>query len=78
MRTTVSIAEDVSAEIERMRRKDGLGLSEALNLLARRGIAASSSAAAPYTHSSRPMTARIDISNTAEVLDLLDSLPDPE
>lgn len=75
MRTTVKISDDVAAEIERMRREDGMGLSEALNLLARRGIMASSSVSPHYTHTSRPMTARIDISNTAEVLDLLDSSP---
>lgn len=38
MRTTVTIAPDVYAEIERLRREDGLGPSEALNQLARRGL----------------------------------------
>ena len=37
MRTTVVIDSDVAGEIARLRR-EGLGLSEALNLLARRGM----------------------------------------
>lgn len=36
MRTTVVIDSDVAAEVERLRR-EGMGLSEALNLLARVG-----------------------------------------
>lgn len=38
VRTTVVIDSDVASEIERLRR-EGMGLSEALNLLARRGMA---------------------------------------
>ncbi|EUA05173.1 copG family DNA-binding protein [Mycobacterium kansasii 824] len=37
VRTTVVIDSDVAGEIERLRR-EGMGLSEALNLLARRGM----------------------------------------
>jgi len=39
MRTTVNIADDVTAELDRLRRERSLGLSEALNELARAGIA---------------------------------------
>lgn len=42
-RTTVVINSDAAAEVERLRR-NGLGVSEALNLLARRGMAAQTSA----------------------------------
>jgi hypothetical protein len=44
---TVTIADDVRAEIERMRAEQGIGPSEALNTLARRGMRRSS--ASPIT-----------------------------
>lgn len=72
VRTTVVIDSDVAAEIERLRRQ-GLGISEALNLLARRGIAAQASAPGPrYRHRTAPVGLKVDVSNVAEVLDLLD------
>ncbi|ULP46781.1 CopG family transcriptional regulator [Mycolicibacter virginiensis] len=72
MRTTVVIDSDVAAEIERLRRQ-GLGISEALNLLARRGIAAQASGPGPrYRHRTAPVGLKVDVSNVAEVLDLLD------
>ena len=41
MRTTVTLDDDVARALEQMRREDGLATSVALNLLARRGLAAS-------------------------------------
>lgn len=38
MRTTLTLDQDVVAEVERMRREDGIGLSEAVNTLIRRGL----------------------------------------
>jgi hypothetical protein len=38
MRTTVMIADDVAAELDRIRREQDVGLSEALNDLARAGM----------------------------------------
>ena len=43
MRTTITIADDVAEEMRRLRRTQGLGPSEALNLLARRGMVRESS-----------------------------------
>ncbi|MGV1029177.1 MAG: CopG family transcriptional regulator [Dermatophilaceae bacterium] len=71
MRTTVTLASDVAAEVARMRREGGLGLSDAVNELARRGMA-SRSAGLPYVHRSVHLGLRVDVSNVAEVLDLLD------
>lgn len=70
MRTTVVIDSDVAREIERLRR-EGLGISEALNLLARRGIA---KAAEPvgYRHRTSNIGLKVDVTNVADVLDLLD------
>jgi len=72
VRTTVVIDSDVAAEVERLRR-GGLGISEALNLLARRGIAAQVSAPeSRYRHRAVSIGLKVDVSNVAEVLDLLD------
>ncbi|CAJ1502755.1 CopG family transcriptional regulator [[Mycobacterium] kokjensenii] len=72
MRTTVVLDSDVVAEIERLRRT-GLGISEALNLLARRGIAAQADAPrSRYRHRAAPVGLKVDVTNVAEVLDLLD------
>lgn len=72
VRTTVVIDSDVAAEIERLRR-DGLGISEALNLLARRGIAAhTSEPGQPYRHRTAELGLKVDVTNVAEVLDVLD------
>ncbi len=72
MRTTVVIDSDVASEIERLRR-EGMGLSEALNLLARRGMAkAASSSAVKYQHRTSRIGLKVDVTNVADVLDLLD------
>jgi len=71
MRTTVTFAPDVAAELERLRREQGLGVSEAVNLLVRQGMRAS-----PERHPFANMTAdlglTVDVTNIGEVLDLLD------
>ncbi|MDO5661569.1 MAG: CopG family transcriptional regulator [Brachybacterium sp.] len=72
MRTTVTLAPDVQAELDRLRRISGLGPSAAVNQLVRRGMAASSPAAGPYEHRSFGMGQRVDVSNIGGVLDLLD------
>lgn len=72
MRTTVVIDSDVAGEIERLRR-EGLGLSEALNLLARRGMAKSAtSKTVKYQHRTSKIGLKVDVTNVADVLDLLD------
>lgn len=71
MRTTITVAPDVAAEMERLRREEGLGPSDALNLLARRGMAAPR-ADYVYTPRSFKMGARVDYTNIGEILDLLD------
>lgn len=72
MRTTVSLDDDVAAAVERLRRERGLGLSEALNTLARAG-ATPGPRAGGFRQFTRPMGARVDLSNIGEVLDALDS-----
>lgn len=72
MRTTITVADDVAAEMERLRRTEGLGPSEALNLLARRGIASRESARRRYVHKPVELGLKVDVSNIGELLDLLD------
>ena len=72
MKATVVIDSDVAAEIERLRR-DGLGLSEALNLLARRGMAASAAAPPPvYRHRTAHIGVKVDVTDVVDVLEVLD------
>ena len=71
MRTTVTLDEDVAAEIERLRRQEGLGLSEAVNRLVRAGMAAAKPSAA-YRHQTRSLGLRMDVADVDAVLDLLD------
>ncbi len=74
MRTTITVADDVFAEMERLRRAEGLGPSEALNLLARRGIAAGTPRV-DYVHHGRDLGIKVDVMNIGEALDLLDATP---
>jgi Arc/MetJ family transcription regulator len=70
MRTTIDLDDDVRRAVERLRAERGLGLSEAVNALARAGL----KPAAPrrYVHKSAKIGLKIDVSNVGEVLDLLD------
>ncbi|MDQ3571915.1 MAG: CopG family transcriptional regulator [Actinomycetota bacterium] len=71
MRTTLNLADDVVAAVKRLRRERGLGLSEAVNELARRGLREREDTA-PFEQDSSPMGALIDVANVAEALDLLE------
>ncbi len=73
MRTTIALDPDIEAEVERLRRHEGLGLSEAVNTLARRGMVPSTREA-PYEFEPRPLRALIDLTNIAEVLDMIEEV----
>ncbi len=71
MRTTVNLTPDIEAEVDRLRREEGLGTSDAVVLLARRGL----SRRAPverFNQRTAHLGARVDVRNIGEVLDLLD------
>jgi hypothetical protein len=70
MRTTVNLDPDVAAEVERLRRDQGVGVSQAVNDLARSGMRARPDFV--YVHPRRDLGLSVDISNVAEVLELLD------
>lgn len=72
VRTTVSLDPDVEAAVEQLRRQDRVGLSEAINVLVRRGMV-KSPPTQRHTLPSFDLGIRIDISNIGEVLELMDS-----
>jgi len=61
----------VVAEVERLRREEGLGISEAVNRLIRQGLA-SPRRRRRYEHRSADVGLRVDVSDIGSVLDLLD------
>ena len=72
MRTTITLAKDVAAAVERLRREHGIGVSEAVNRMARAGLAER-----PRRSPFRQRTARmgpfeIDVSNVAEALEVVE------
>jgi hypothetical protein len=71
MRTTFTLDDDVAAEVERLRREEGIGISEAVNRLIRAGLAAPRPRPR-YKHRSADLGLKVDVSDIGAVLDLLD------
>jgi hypothetical protein len=74
MRTTVNLDDEVAAEVERLRREEGLGLSQAVNTLALAGARArrQRSSTRPFRTRTAAVGIRVNVDNVADVLDLLD------
>lgn len=76
MRTTIRLDDDVAAAAERLRRDRHIGLAEAVNQLARAGLTRTSTEdATPFEQRTSRIGLRVDVSNVAEVLELLDGEP---
>lgn len=72
----MNLDDDVATELDRLRRETGMGLSEALNELARVGVGARRrSHHSTYRQQTASLGIRVDVSNVGEVLDLLDDAP---
>lgn len=71
MRTTVTLADDVVAAVERLRRQRGLGLSEALNELVRAGLR-QPAARKRFRQRSHPLGLVVDVTDVADAIDLLE------
>ena len=71
MRTTVTLADDVAAGIERERRERGLGLSEAVNDLVRAGLTKERSTR-PFRQKTHDLGVGVDFSNIGEAIETLD------
>lgn len=74
MRTTVRLDEDVARAVEALRRERGLGTSEALNELARRGLAMrEDDERTAFRQRTSPMgEPKVPLDDVAEALDLLE------
>jgi hypothetical protein len=72
MRTTIDLADDVAAAVEKARRERGLGLSEAVNDLIRAGLLPREPRK-PFRQKTYDLgSARIDYTNVAEAIDLIE------
>lgn len=72
MRTTLTLADDVAAAVERLRRDRSIGLSEAVNELVRAGLAKQQTLATPFRQKSYDLGVGIDVSNVADAIETLD------
>ncbi|MGI8984507.1 MAG: CopG family transcriptional regulator [Acidimicrobiales bacterium] len=71
MRTTITFDDDVAAAIARMQREQGVGVSAAVNQLVRSGLVGRR-ARRPFRQQTSPMRSRIDVTNVAEAIEILD------
>lgn len=74
VRTTVTLSDDVAAEVERLRREQRLGLSEAVNQLVRRGMSAPTPAPRFRQRVSDMGPPAVPLDKVADVLDLLEGV----
>lgn len=72
MRTTVTLADDVVAAVEQLRRERSLGMSEAVNELVRAGLARQHAPSPPFRQKSHDLGRGIDFDNVADTLETLD------
>jgi hypothetical protein len=72
MRTTVTLADDVAAAVEKLRRERSIGLSEAVNDLVRVGLSAQDAPHTPFRQKSHHLGQGIDYANVAETLETLE------
>lgn len=73
MRTTITLAEDVAAAVDQLRRRRGSGISEVVNDLLRRGLASDQPEAAFRQRVSDMGAPRLDLDDVSGLLDALES-----
>jgi hypothetical protein len=72
MRTTLTLADDVAAAIERLRRERSIGISEAVNELVRAGLTRQDRPTPPFRQKSHDLGRGIEFDNIADTLETLD------
>jgi metal-responsive CopG/Arc/MetJ family transcriptional regulator len=72
MRTTVTLAKDVAAAVDQLRREEGIGLSEAVNTLVRRGLTTERKPGERFVQRTHDFGQMIDVSNVAEAIEALE------
>ncbi len=68
MRTTLTLADDVARAVESLRRERGIGISEAVNELMRRGLTMRHPPM-PFKPKTHRMSARIDVTDVWEAIE---------
>ena len=71
MRTTVRLDDDVEAAVARLRREQGVSVSDAINQLVGAGLSATPRQA--FRQRSARLGLRIDVADVVDALDLLDA-----
>lgn len=71
MRTTLTLADDVAAAVEKLRRERSIGLSEAVNDLVRAGLVREQSTR-QFVQKTHNLGQGIDYSNIADAIETLD------
>jgi hypothetical protein len=71
MRTTITLDDDVAAALEQRRRDRSISLSQAINELIRAGLTVKQPRTR-FQQPSQPIGLRIDVTNVAEALELLE------
>ena len=71
MRTTVNLDDDVAAAVGRLRRERHIGLSEAVNVLARSGMTVATRRSTFRQRTVR-LGLKVDVTNVAEALEQLE------
>ena len=72
MRTTLTLADDVAAAVERLRRERSIGMSEAVNELVRAGLVKQDGPVVPFRQKSHDLGRGIEFDNIADTLETLD------
>ena len=73
MRTTIELDDDTAAEVQRLRTEERRGVSEAVNELIRRGMLQQHEVE-PFIPRTRPLGLKIDVSNVADALEVLEGV----
>jgi hypothetical protein len=71
MRTTITLADDVAAAVERLRRERSLGVSDAVNELIRSGLVRDR-LPQPFVQTTHDLGAGVEYTNVAEAIETLD------
>lgn len=72
MRTTITLADDVAAAVEQLRRERGQGISDAVNELVRRGLTVSSRPKHFRQRTSALGVPQLPVDDVAGLIELLD------
>ncbi len=77
MRTTIRLDDDVAAAAQHLSREEHIGLSEAVNRLARAGLRPGRARRRSFLQRTADLGLQVDVSNVADALELLDGPEHP-